>query len=500
MVPAAASLLVGALVASPGARLRTTYETLFAERLVPLLSEVLRFETVAKHEGAFAEQRAWLSGAGTALGFVVRDTGTFSEVELAGPPGAPVLGLIVHGDLQPADARQWTVPPFSGEVRDGQVWGRGAADDKGPLVQALLAMAALRASGLPRTYTVRLLVGTTEESGATDVSEYLKTHAPPDFSLVLDSDFPVVVGEKAWHEVLVTAPARPGAKPGGRFEVAGLEAGLATAIVPDRAVLQLRWLQGTPEWEPLLAQVRERPLPEGTRLEVSGTGAARTLTVFGKSAHAGIGLAQGRNALVALARAVDGLLPASAAAELLSFAVQAGRDLSGSGLGLSPEPPPWNGFDVNVATVKPSADGALTLAINIRAPPTLYGKALRAHLEEQVRAFDARTGAALFVSGGYYDDLPLVFDREGRLVRRLLDAYARAMEQRAAPVTSAGGTYAKRFPRAIAFGMWFPGKPYPGHAADEHVSIADLQSGTHVLLEVLADIACRPPLERPFER
>ncbi|MGO9064662.1 MAG: M20/M25/M40 family metallo-hydrolase [Myxococcaceae bacterium] len=495
----AATIVATALAASPGARLRTLYEARYADLLAPLLSEVLRFQTVADNQGAFAAQQAWLSGAGTALGLVVRDAGTFTELELPGPAGAPVLGLVVHGDVQPADAREWKVSPFAGEVHEGEVWGRGAADDKGPLVQALLAMATLRASGLPRTSTVRLLVGTSEETGSSDVTEYLKAHQPPDYSLVLDSDFPVVVGEKAWHEVLVTARAQPQAAE-APFEVAGLEAGLGTAIVPDRATLQLRWVQGAPAWESWLAKVSARSPSAGTRLEVSGSGAERTLTVFGKSAHAGVALEQGRNALVSLARLVDGLLPPSPAAALLSFCVQAGRDLTGTGLGLPREPPPWNGFDVNLATVRPAAGGGWTLAINIRAPPSLYGSALRSHLEAQVRAFDERTGASLFVSGGFYEDVPLVLDGEGRLVRRLLAAFTRASGHAATPVTSAGGTYAKRLPRSVPFGMWFAEKPYPGHAADEHMSLADLNSGTRILLEVLADLALGPPLQRPFER
>jgi dipeptidase D len=74
------------------------------------------------------------------------------------------------------------------------------------------------------------------------------------------------------------------------------------------------------------------------------------------------------------------------------------------------------------------------------------------------------------------------------------------MGTRAEAVVSAGGTYAKRFPRSIAFGMWFHDKPYPGHAADEHISVADLQAGVNILLDVLGDLACGPPLERPFER
>ncbi|HET6148332.1 MAG TPA: hypothetical protein VFH68_12440, partial [Polyangia bacterium] len=61
------------------------------------------------------------------------------------------------------------------------------------------------------------------------------------------------------------------------------------------------------------------------------------------------------------------------------------------------------------------------------------------------------------------------------------------------------GTYAKRMPHSIAFGMWFPGAPYPGHDVDEKVRVADLQRGAHVLIEALVDIAAGPPLREPFK-
>src|SRR5262249_13261376 len=202
------SLMVGALLAlslvaapsRPGRAVWAELQARWRPRLEPLLTEVLRFPTVHGDQEALARQRRWLAQVAPELGLVVRDRETMTEVELPGPEGAPVLGLVVHGDLQPVNAAEWTVPPFSGTVKNGEVWGRGAVDDEGPLVQALLAMAALKSSGIPRTHTVRLLVGTDEEGGGSDLEEYRKRYALPDLSLVLDSDFTVVVGEKAWAE------------------------------------------------------------------------------------------------------------------------------------------------------------------------------------------------------------------------------------------------------------------------------------------------------------
>src|SRR5207237_9154950 len=111
-----------------------------------------------------------------------------------------------HGDVQPVLADAWSFSPFAGTVDKGVVYVRAAADDKGPLVQALLSMKALEESGIRRTHTIRLLVGSDEESTNLDMTEYLKTHKPPDYSLVLDSEFPVVAGAKAWNSFTM-APA-----------------------------------------------------------------------------------------------------------------------------------------------------------------------------------------------------------------------------------------------------------------------------------------------------
>ena len=173
----------------------------------------------------------------------------------------------------------------------------------------------------------------------------------------------------------------------------------------------------------------------------------------------------GRNALVALARATEGELPRGGADDILTFARLAGRDFGGGGLALvAPEPNAysvWGGYSVNVATIEKPTDvrtpTTRRLTVVTRRPPPLTGPELRAKLETVVSDFNAANGARL-VTDGFWTEEPLVFDPEAKIVKRLLAAYARATGKAEPAQVSGGGSYAKRLPRSIAFGMWFPGK------------------------------------------
>jgi acetylornithine deacetylase/succinyl-diaminopimelate desuccinylase-like protein len=527
------ALILAATLQTNVANVTKVYEHDYASRLVLMLSEVLRFPTTQFDTEGHAAQKAWIAKTAHELGFTYRDAGPIDEVELPGPPGAPVLGLMVHGDVQPVDADAWSVAPFSGTADETYVYGRGSADDKGPLVQALLAMKALEQSSVARTHTIRLLVGTDEESNNLDVTTYLKTHQAPDYTLVLDSNFPVVVGEKAWNSLsLTTDPAseRPGiAKP---YSVFFIDAGLGASIVPDRAEVKLRWKGASAEgsevsqsrglavgdaarnpeteqprdlaianWEPLMAAIKAAPRPAETRVAMQADGATLWIVAYGHSAHAGVNVEGGRNALVALARVLDGKLPSGGANDLLAFVRTAGADLYGTGLGITDHDPLWGRYAVNIATIKRDTNNEKqsTLTINIRRIPPLTGAQLKVKMERFVAAFNKRTGASLTASG-FYADEPLGFDANAKLVRRLLADYALATgTKNPRPAISGGGTYAKRLPSSIAFGMWFPDKPYPGHDVDEKNPIADLQKGTRVLIQALADIATGQRIMEPFK-
>ena len=83
------------------------------------------------------------------------------------PQAKPIL-LMAHQDVvpvAPGTDKDWASEPFSGEVKDGFVWGRGAWDDKGNLMAQLEAVEMLVASGYQPERTVYLAYGADEEVG-----------------------------------------------------------------------------------------------------------------------------------------------------------------------------------------------------------------------------------------------------------------------------------------------------------------------------------------------
>ena len=74
--------------------------------------------------------------------------------------------LLSHMDVVPANPKQWQVPPFSGEVKDGDIWGRGAIDDKGPGVIEMMAMLAIKRAGILLNRDVIFIATGDEERAA----------------------------------------------------------------------------------------------------------------------------------------------------------------------------------------------------------------------------------------------------------------------------------------------------------------------------------------------
>ncbi|MEO7144140.1 MAG: M20/M25/M40 family metallo-hydrolase [Bryobacteraceae bacterium] len=91
--------------------------------------------------------------------------------------GRPLL-LMAHSDVVPADRAQWTVDPFSGELRNGFIYGRGAQDDKSLLAAELAVLVEIKRRNIPLNRDVILLSEADEEAGSTGI-QWLIQHAWP---------------------------------------------------------------------------------------------------------------------------------------------------------------------------------------------------------------------------------------------------------------------------------------------------------------------------------
>jgi len=82
------------------------------------------------------------------------------------------LDVLAHLDVVPAGEGFTVCEPFAPVVKDGKLYGRGSADDKGPAVAALYAMMAVRELGAELSGNCRLIWGSDEECGSSDIRYY----------------------------------------------------------------------------------------------------------------------------------------------------------------------------------------------------------------------------------------------------------------------------------------------------------------------------------------
>ncbi len=114
------------------------------------------------------------------------------------------IGILGHLDVvSEGEVGEWTYPPFAGEIHDNKIYGRGALDNKGPLMAAFYGLIALKKTGYEFNNEIRMIFGTDEESGMSDLSYYLEKEAPPIMGFVPDNKFPAIYGERGRAEIAI---------------------------------------------------------------------------------------------------------------------------------------------------------------------------------------------------------------------------------------------------------------------------------------------------------
>ena len=152
-------------------------------RTTELLQRLIQFDTVNPPGNEQAAQE-WLRGllepAGFQCEFLSAVDGRPNLVaRLPGRSDGPVLGYMGHVDTVLADPGDWTVDPWSGEIRDGCVWGRGALDMKSQVAAEAAAALLLAEEGWrPESGELKLIFTADEEAGGSVGAAWLCREHP----------------------------------------------------------------------------------------------------------------------------------------------------------------------------------------------------------------------------------------------------------------------------------------------------------------------------------
>ena len=140
------------------------------EEAASLLQELIRLDTVNPpgNETLAAEHlRGYLEANGVACELYARIPERANLVaRIPGRGDGPSLLLLSHTDTVLADPREWQLDPWSGKLRDGQVWGRGALDMKGQVAASAVAIASLAREGFEPAGDLIFAACADEEVGA----------------------------------------------------------------------------------------------------------------------------------------------------------------------------------------------------------------------------------------------------------------------------------------------------------------------------------------------
>lgn len=173
------------------------------EEIIQELKKLIEFKSISEEIGTdgapFGEEcknaLEYVLNLGEKLGFKTKNLdGYCGYIEFG--EGEEMVGIIGHLDVVPANVEDgWKSSPFVPEIREGKLYGRGAIDDKGPIIASLYAMKAVQEK-MKINKRVRLILGLNEEKNWKCINYYKQREEAPTIGFSPDADFPCIYAEK----------------------------------------------------------------------------------------------------------------------------------------------------------------------------------------------------------------------------------------------------------------------------------------------------------------
>lgn len=387
--------------------------------------------------------------------------GWMGYADLAGASDKQIA-TIAHVDVVPAGTG-WTQDPFTMVRKDGFLLGRGVIDDKGPAVLTMYMAHYFVRQGVELPYTLRVMLGSDEEVGMTDVEHYQSLFEDPAFLFTPDAEFPVCCGEKGRVGASFVSEAFEDGK------IVAFDGGTVSNAVPSLAEVRIK------------ADATGLPKAEGIDVADQGDGTV-VLTAHGIGGHASLpaGTKNAIGMLVEYLLAND--LVSAQERIYLELLQKIFASTDGSTLGIAATDDLFEPLTCIGGTIH-LRDGRMEQSIDSRYPKSITGEEIAERLTDLAESHNAT-----FVLES--NTVPFYIDPQTPAVQVLVDAYNEFTGKDAKPFTIGGGTYARHFTKAVSFGPEEPGEPVPTwvgpmHGADEGVSEELLRRSLKVYIYAL---------------
>ena len=365
--------------------------------------------------------------------------------EISYGEGKRLIGIFAHADVVPVSG-DWTHAPFSGDIENDIMYGRGTSDDKGPAMAAFYALCALKDSCLIKGFKVVLVIGGNEESGSACLEYYHKVLLKdyPDYGFTPDGDFPLIYGEKGICNYKVHGNT-------DLYPVLRIHAGVVANSVIDVA-------------EAIVVKddyIEEDLEDSNYEYKVEHDNNNTYIKFFGKAAHGSTPEA-GVNAGVQLLE----FLGSKYNLDDLKDIAYAYANPDGSNMNEYHESKELHGTTYNVGIINYD-NMEFNMIVNFRYPENVQVHPL-------ITRINSNTPFTSEIIGEPSE--PLLFDPNCKMVKALEEVYVTETGDTVnKKKTIGGGTYAKETQNVVAFGSAFPGLDCRIHNSDEFIPLEDFR-------------------------
>ena len=367
------------------------------------------------------------------------------------------LGILAHLDVVPVDGQVWESDPFTLSIRDNKMYGRGVADDKGPVVASYIVLKMLKDLGFKPNKKIRLILGCDEESGSRCIAHYFKEMEVPDMSFSPDADFPGIFGEKGnmSYDILFDSDN----------VITSFDSGSRYNIVPANAYATLN------------IDLKDEFIKYLKDMNLDGEIKDNKYYVYGKSAHA-MCPSKGINAATKLMDFIAKYSDSKLAKFVNKYFSD---DTKGKKIGYNDYDPLMLDLTSNFALVKfDSKNGKI--GVNCRLPKDSDIDLIKEKVSKITKEYGYQFNVLHSVGIHYVD--PNSF-----LMSTLYNSYKKITNDTInKPQTIGGGTYAHELKDAVAFGPLFPGREDVCHIANEYMYIEDFDKMCEIYFDALYEL------------